>query len=112
MSRGTQKGVWTLLMVITPLVGGVMSVRAQQSEPSEPSSASLQRIRSALQSPQHLISSDVPLIAPSKPDEVQLGALTFLAPDRREWRTRQTVQLPREGCLAGLLGDVVHGMQG
>jgi hypothetical protein len=81
MSRGTQKGVWTLLMVITPLFGGVMSVRAQQSEPSEPSSASLQRIRSALQSPQHLISGDVPLIAPSKPDEVQLGALTFLAPD-------------------------------
>jgi hypothetical protein len=78
MSQGTRNTVRTLLVVIMALSGDVLSVRAQQSEPS---AASLKRLRDALQNPQHLISSDVPLIAPSKPDDVQLGGLTFLPPD-------------------------------
>ena len=79
MSRGTQNAVWTLLVVITALVGASMAVRAQESEPS---SASLKRIRAALQSPQRPISSDgVPLFGPGKPDDVQLGVLTFVSPD-------------------------------
>ena len=79
MSRGTQNAVRTVLMVITALVGGVTAVWAQESEPS---SASLKRIRAALQSPQQPISSDgVPLFGPGKPDDVQLGALTLLPPD-------------------------------
>jgi hypothetical protein len=53
MSRGTQNAVWTLLVVMTALVGGIIAVRAQESEPS---SASLKRIRAALQSPQQPIS--------------------------------------------------------
>jgi hypothetical protein len=82
MSQGTLNAVRTLLVVGTALLGGTISVRAQQSESSAPSAASLERIRDALQSPQHLISSDgVPLIGPSKPDEVQLGILTFVPPD-------------------------------
>jgi hypothetical protein len=72
MSQGTPNAVRTLLVVIVAL-SGVISVGAQQSEQSEPSAASLKRIRDALQSSQHLISSDVPLIAPSKPEEVQVG---------------------------------------
>jgi hypothetical protein len=79
MSRGTQNAVWTLLVVITALVGGIIAVGAQESVPS---SASLKRIRAALQSPQQPISSDgVPLFSPGKPDEVQLGIVTFLPPD-------------------------------
>jgi len=81
MSQGTLNAVRALLVVSTALFGGIISVRAQQSEPSAPSDASLKRIRDALQSPQHLISDGVPLIAPGKPDEVQLGVLTFLPPD-------------------------------
>jgi hypothetical protein len=79
MSRGTQNAVWTLLVVITALVGGIMAVGAQESVPS---SASLKRIRAALQSPQQPISSDgVPLFSPGKPDKIQLGIVTFLPPD-------------------------------
>ena len=78
MWRGTQNAGRMLLVVIMALVGTVIPVRAQESEPS---SASLKRIRAALQNPQHLVSSDVPLIAPSKQDEVQLGALTFVPPE-------------------------------
>jgi hypothetical protein len=81
MSQGTLNAVRTLLVVITALVGGVAAIRAQESEQAEPSAASLKRIRNALKSPQHLVSSDVPLIAPSRPDEVQLGALTFVPPE-------------------------------
>ena len=80
MSQGTQNAVLTLLVVIMALSGGVISVRAQQSEPS---AASLKRIRDELQNPQHLISSDVPLIGPSKPDDVQLGILTLVPPETR-----------------------------
>jgi hypothetical protein len=80
MSMVSSNAVRTLLVVITGLVGGVISVRAQQSEPS---AASLKRIRDAVQNPQHLISSDVPLIGPSKPDDVQLGILTFVPPETR-----------------------------
>jgi hypothetical protein len=79
MSMVSSNAVRTLLVVITGLVGGVISVRAQQSEPS---SASLKRIRAALQSPQQPISGDgVPLFTVSKPDEFRLGVLTFLPPD-------------------------------
>ena len=69
-SQGTRNVARTLLVIIMALSGGVISVRAQQSEPS---AASLKRIRDAVQNPQRLISSDVPLIGPSKPDDVQLG---------------------------------------
>ena len=79
MSRGTQNAVWTLLVVITALVGGIIAVGAQESVPS---SASLKRIRAALQSPQQSLSSDgVPLFTPSKPDEFRFGVLTFLPPN-------------------------------
>lgn len=81
MSRVTRNAVRTLLVVITALVAGVLSVRAQQSEPS---SASVERILAVLQRPQLLppIASDgVPLLAPSKPDVFRLGVLTFLPPD-------------------------------
>jgi hypothetical protein len=75
MSQVTPNGMRALLVIITALVVGVISVRAQESEPS---SVSLKRIRAALQSPQQPISSDgVPLFGPIKPDEVRLGALTF-----------------------------------
>jgi hypothetical protein len=79
MSLVMSNAVRTLLVVITGLVGGVISVRAQQSEPS---SESLKQIRAALQSPQQPISGDgVPLFTVSKPDEFRLGVLTFLPPD-------------------------------
>jgi hypothetical protein len=70
----------TVLVVITALVGSVIPVWAQQSEPS---SASLDRIRAALQSPQPItITSDgLPLVDPSKPDEVRLGVLRFVRPE-------------------------------
>jgi len=73
----------TLLAAIAVIVAGVSSIRAQQSESGAPaSSASVERIRAALQSPQQPFSSDgVPLFAPSKPDEFRLGILTFLPPD-------------------------------
>jgi hypothetical protein len=68
-----------LLVIITALVGGDMSVRAQRSEPS---SASVERIHAARQSPQPPITGDgVPLLAPTKPDVFRLGVLTFLPPD-------------------------------
>jgi hypothetical protein len=80
MSQLTLNATRAVLVVITALVGGVMSVRAQQSEPS---SVSLERIRAALQSPQPItITSDgVPLLVPIKPDEFRLGVLTFVPPD-------------------------------
>ena len=68
----------TVLVVITALVGGVISLRAQQSEPS---SVSLERIRAALQTPQPITSDGVPLFVPIKPDEFRLGVLTFVPPD-------------------------------
>jgi hypothetical protein len=76
MSQVTLNPARTVLVVIAALVGGVISVRAQQAEPS---SASLDQIRAALQSPQPItISSDgVPLFAPIKPDEFRLGILTI-----------------------------------
>jgi hypothetical protein len=79
MSQVTLNARRTLVVAITALVSGVVAVRAQESEPS---SASLKRIRTALQSPQRPISSDgVPLFTPSKPDEFRLGVSTFLPPD-------------------------------
>jgi hypothetical protein len=80
MSQVNLNAARTLLVAITALVGGVTPVWAQESEPS---SASLDRIRAALQSPQPItITSDgVPIFAPSKPDEVPLGVLTFVPPD-------------------------------
>jgi hypothetical protein len=79
MSQGTPNTVRTLLVVVIALVGGVAAVGAQESEPS---SASLARIRAALQSPQQPITSDgVPVFSPGKPDEFRLGTLTFLPPD-------------------------------
>jgi hypothetical protein len=71
-------GVRTLLVVFVAVLG-VSSARAQQSEPT---SASVARILAALRSPQQPINSDgVPLFAPSKPDDVHWGMLTFLPPD-------------------------------
>src|ERR1700736_5602097 len=80
MSQVTMNAARTVLVFMTALVGGVISVRAQQSEPS---SASLDRMRAALQSPQPItITSDgVPLLVPIKPDEFRLGVLTFAPPD-------------------------------
>jgi hypothetical protein len=79
MSQVTLNAGRTLVVAITALVSGVVAVRAQESEPS---SASLKRTRTALQSPQRPISSDgVPLFTPSKPDEFRLGVSTFLPPD-------------------------------
>jgi hypothetical protein len=46
-----------LLVIVASLVGSVIAVRAQESQPS---SASLKRIRAALQSPQHRMSSKDP----------------------------------------------------
>jgi hypothetical protein len=78
MSLVMSNAVRTLLVVITGLVGEVISVRAQQSELS---SASL-KIRAALQSPQQPISVDgVPVFTVSKPDEFRVRVLTFLPPD-------------------------------
>jgi hypothetical protein len=84
MSQMSLNAARTLVFVFTALVGGVIPVWAQQSEPS---SASLDRIRAALQSPQPItIASDgVPLFAPSKPDEFpdefSLGVLRFVRPE-------------------------------
>jgi hypothetical protein len=80
MSQVTLNAARAVLVVITALAGGVISVLAQQSEPS---SVSLERIRAALQSPQRItITSDgVPLLVPIKPDEFRLGVLTFVPPD-------------------------------
>jgi hypothetical protein len=75
----TLNGVRTLLLVILVLLGGVLSVGAQQSEFH---STSVERIRVALQSPQQPINSDgVPFFVPRKPDEFRLGVLTFVPPD-------------------------------
>ena len=81
MSQVTLNAARAVLVVITALAGGVISVRAQQSEPS---SVSLERIRAALQSSQQPItitSDGVPLLVPIKPDEFRLGVLTFVPPD-------------------------------
>jgi hypothetical protein len=78
MSQVTQNAA-TVLVVIGALIGSVIAVRAQESEPS---AASLKRIRAALQSPQQPLSSDgMALFTPSKPDEFRFGVLTFLPPD-------------------------------
>jgi hypothetical protein len=78
MSQTTLNGLRTLLVVVAALLGWVHSVAAQQSEPS---SASVDHIRTALQSPQHPFTSDgVPLLAPSEPDVFRVGVLTFLPP--------------------------------
>ena len=76
----TWNGVRTLLaLVVITLLGDVRVVGAQQSEPSE---ASLERIRAALQGPQQpLTSNSVLLVVPSTPDEFHWGTLTFLTPD-------------------------------
>jgi hypothetical protein len=84
MSQVSLNAARTLVVVFIALVGSVIPVWAQQSEPS---SASLNRIRAALQSPQPIaITSDgVPLFAPIKPDqfpdEFWFGALRFVRPD-------------------------------
>jgi hypothetical protein len=79
MPQMISHGVRTLLLVVAALLGGVLAVKAQ---PSEPHSTSMERLRVALQSPQSPINSDgVPHFAPSKPDEFRLGAWTFLKPD-------------------------------
>jgi hypothetical protein len=64
----------------------------------------LKRIRDALQNPQHLISSDVPLIAPSKPADVQLGGLTFLQPDSPGQFV--SIRVP----VGALVGRAVHSI--
>jgi hypothetical protein len=84
MSHVALNAARTALVVITALAGSVIPVWAQQSEPS---SASLDRIRAALQSPQLItITSDgVPLLVPIQPDgfpdEFWLGVLRFVRPD-------------------------------
>src|ERR1700730_15760669 len=81
MSQVTLNAARAVLVVITALAGGVISVRAQQSDPS---SVSLERIRAALQSSQQPItitSDGVPLLVPIKPDEFRLGVLTLVPPD-------------------------------
>jgi hypothetical protein len=79
MPHVTRNAVLLLFAISTALVVGGVSVRAQKPEPS---SASVERIRAALQSQQQPINSNgVPLFAPSKPDEVHWGLLTFLPPD-------------------------------
>jgi len=75
----TLNGVGTLLLVTVAVFGSVPSVGAQQSKPS---TASVERIRAALQRPQQPINSNgVPIFAPSKPDEFHWGILAFLPPD-------------------------------
>ncbi len=76
----TSNGVrMLLLLVFVALLGGVRLIGAQQAEPS---TASMERIRAALQSPQQPLNSNgVPLFAPSEPDEFHWGVLTFLPPD-------------------------------
>jgi hypothetical protein len=73
----------TLPVAFAVIVAGVSPVTVQQPESGvSVSSASVERIRVALQSPQQPIDSDgVPLFAPRKPDEFRFGALTFLPPD-------------------------------
>jgi hypothetical protein len=80
MSHVALNAARTVIVVIMALVASVIPVRAQQSEPS---SASLDRIRAALQGPQAIsITSDgVPLLVPIKPDEFRLGVLRFVRPD-------------------------------
>ena len=81
MSEMALNGVRTLLVVFVAGVGGVSPVCAQQSEPS---SASLDRIRAALQNSQQLAGSDgVGVSAPLAPDGFRWGVLTLLPPDTR-----------------------------
>ena len=72
----TSTGVRLPLCIVAAVLGGVCSVRAQQPP------ASVERIRTALESPQPTLSIDgVPLFGPTKPDETHWRALTFVPPD-------------------------------
>jgi hypothetical protein len=73
----------TLPVAIGLIVAGVSPVTAQQPASGVPaSSASVERIRVALQSPRQPLDSDgLPFFAPRRPDKFRLGALTFLPPD-------------------------------
>ena len=95
MSHMTSNGVRTLLVVVTALVVGASSLGAQQPDPS---SASLKRIRAALQSPPVTGSDGVSVSAPEGPDEVRWGVFTFLSPDTPGQFV--SVSLP-VGALAG-----------
>lgn len=58
-----------------------MPARAQQAAPDRPQlSASGERIRAALQ-PHAVIGDSWNLLAPAQPNDVHLGALTFIHPD-------------------------------
>jgi hypothetical protein len=82
----------TLLVAIAVLVAGVSSLKAQRPDSGiSVSAASLERIRTALQTPQQPISADVAFLfdpsnefrfgaAPSTPDGLQLGVLTCRPP--------------------------------
>src|SRR2546425_3564535 len=72
----------TLLAAFAIVASGVASVTAQQPEVgASPSSASLERIRAALQAQQPITRDGAGLLAPIKPDEFRLGVLTFVPPD-------------------------------
>jgi hypothetical protein len=67
-----------LLLILAVFFGGVLPVTAQDSEPS---AESLKRIRTALQDPHPLGSEGVTFRAPSTPDALQWGIVTFTQPD-------------------------------
>jgi hypothetical protein len=74
----------TLLAAFAIVASGVASVTAQQPEVGgSPSSASVERIRAALQAQQPITSEATALVffAPTKPDGFRLGVLTFVPPD-------------------------------
>jgi hypothetical protein len=67
------------LVVAIALIGGPITVNGQQADPS---SAFIQRVQSALQSPQPSVTGQVPLSwVPNKPEGWRVGVFTFLTPD-------------------------------
>jgi len=71
----------TLLTAIAIVASGVASVTAQQPEAgASPSSASVERVRTALHV-QRPITSDSASLFVAKPDGFPVGVLTFVSPD-------------------------------
>jgi hypothetical protein len=81
-SRGAarRQASWRLpFVVVTALFAGPIAVKAQQPEPP---STLIQRVQSALQSPQPSITGEVLLAPPpGKPEGWRVGVLTFLPPE-------------------------------
>ena len=78
----TVTDVRALFGAIAIVASGVAAVTAQQPEAaSTPSSASVERIRAALQTQRPMTSDGAGLFAPTKQDDFRLGLLTITPPD-------------------------------